>query len=87
MRRLPRTSPDIDLVYKQYVIPKDTPVGMAAYSLHTDPEVYPEPFKFIPERWLGNIDPRMNRNWVPFSRGSRNCLGIKYAYCRYVSLC
>lgn len=78
MRRLPRCSPDVALQYKQWTIPKGTPVGMAAYSLHTDPEVYPEPFKFIPERWLGDYDPKMNRNWVPFSRGSRNCLGIKY---------
>jgi cytochrome P450 len=77
MRRLPRISPDDPLVYKRWVIPAGTPVGMAAYSLHTDPKVYPEPFKFIPERWLGNYDPNMNRNWVPFSRGSRNCLGMK----------
>nr|A0A8K1AW54.1 RecName: Full=Cytochrome P450 monooxygenase tndB; AltName: Full=Talaronoid C biosynthesis cluster protein B [Aspergillus flavipes]QVR97761.1 TndB [Aspergillus flavipes] len=77
MRRLPRISPDIPLVYKQWSIPAGTPVGMAAYSLHTDPEVYPEPFKFIPERWLGKYDSRMDRNWVPFSRGSRNCLGMK----------
>lgn len=77
MRRLPRTSPDVALRYKDFVIPKNTPVGMSAYSLHTDPDVYPEPFSFIPERWLGDIDPRMNRNWVPFARGSRNCLGIK----------
>ncbi|KAK4206663.1 putative cytochrome P450, putative EED11494.1 cytochrome P450 [Rhypophila decipiens] len=79
MRRLPRTSPDVALNYKQWTIPKGTPVGMGAYSLHTDPDVYPEPFKFIPERWLGDYDPRMNRNWVPFSRGSRNCLGINLA--------
>ncbi|CAI7646069.1 unnamed protein product [Penicillium glandicola] len=80
MRRLPRISPDIPLVYKQWVIPAGTPVGMAAYSLHTDPKVYPEPFKFIPERWLDDYDTDMNRNWVPFSRGSRNCLGMNLAY-------
>lgn len=78
MRRLPRCSPDVALQYKQWTIPKGTPVGMGAYSLHTDPQVYPEPFNFIPERWLGNYDPKMNRNWVPFARGSRNCLGKKY---------
>lgn len=77
MRRLPRCSPDVALKYKQWTIPKNTPVGMGAYMMYTDPEVYPEPFKFIPERWLGNYDPKMNRNWVPFTRGSRNCLGIK----------
>ncbi|KAF9894659.1 hypothetical protein FE257_006547 [Aspergillus nanangensis] len=80
MRRLPRISPDVPLVYKQWSIPAGVPVGMAAYSLHTDPETYPEPLKFIPERWLGNYDPKMNRNWVPFTRGSRNCLGINLAY-------
>ncbi|KAK7954797.1 hypothetical protein PG988_015491 [Apiospora saccharicola] len=65
MRRLPRTAPDVALQYKQWTIPKGTPVGMAAYSLHTDPDVYPEPFRFVPERWLGQYDPRMDRNWVP----------------------
>ncbi|KAI1195543.1 putative cytochrome P450 [Nemania serpens] len=79
MRRLPRCSPDVALQYKQWTIPKGTPVGMGAYSLHTDPEVYPKPFEFIPERWLGDYNPRMNESWVPFSRGSRNCLGINLA--------
>ncbi|KAK7911046.1 cytochrome P450 [Apiospora marii] len=79
MRRLPRTAPDVALQYKQWTIPKGTPVGMAAYSLHTDPDVYPEPFRFVPERWLGAYNPKMDRNWVPFTRGSRNCLGINLA--------
>ncbi|KAI1752747.1 putative cytochrome P450 [Xylaria castorea] len=50
-----------------------------AYSLHTNFEVYPNPFKFIPERWLGDYDPGMNESWVPFSRGPRKCLGYNLA--------
>jgi cytochrome P450 len=50
---------------------------MSAYLMHTDPEVYLAPFEFQPERWLGEIDPKMDRNYVPFTKGSRNCLGIK----------
>ena len=50
---------------------------MSCYLMHTDPSVYEKPFEFIPERWLGDIDPAMNHNYVPFSRGSRNCLGPK----------
>ncbi|KAL4749035.1 hypothetical protein BDW72DRAFT_195277 [Aspergillus terricola var. indicus] len=82
MRRLPRVFPDVALQYQQWTIPPGTPVGMAAYSLHTDPEVYPDPFKFRPERWLAQSNPsnNMNRNWVPFSRGSRSCLGMNLAY-------
>lgn len=51
---------------------------MSVGHMHMDPEVFPEPHEFIPDRWLGNYDARMNRNYVPFVRGSRNCLGAKY---------
>ena len=50
---------------------------MSAYLMHTDATVYPEPDKFIPERWMGKVDPALHRNLVPFARGSRNCLGMK----------
>jgi cytochrome P450 len=46
---------------------------------HVDPEVFPEPEKYIPERWLGNYNPRMDDYMQPFSKGSRDCLGKKYA--------
>ncbi|EKG09542.1 Cytochrome P450 [Macrophomina phaseolina MS6] len=77
MHRLPRCSPDVALQYRQWSIPKGTPVGMSAYFMHTDPDVYPDPFEFRPERWLGDVDPRMYRNYVPFTKGSRGCLGVK----------
>lgn len=54
------------------------PVGMSAYLMHNDGSVFKEPQKFVPERWLGDVDPLMARNLVPFSRGSRRCLGMKY---------
>jgi cytochrome P450 len=52
-------------------------MGMSIYFMHLDPEVYPEPHKFLPERWLGKYNPLMDRNFVPFSKGSRDCLGKK----------
>lgn len=51
---------------------------MSAYLMSTDPVVYPEPDKYKPERWLGDVNPAIHRNFVPFARGSRNCLGMKY---------
>ncbi|KAL4947493.1 cytochrome P450 [Aspergillus filifer] len=33
-----------------------------------------------PDRWIGDYDPRMNRNFVPFTKGSRNCLGMNLAW-------
>lgn len=60
---------------------------MSAYMMHTDPLVYQDPFKFEPERWLDNVTPAMNRNLVTFSKGSRNCLGMKYVPPIFSSAC
>lgn len=54
-----------------------TPIGMSAYLNHTDPVAFKDPFKFNPDRWLGDVDPRMHKYFIPFSRGSRSCLGMK----------
>ncbi|OJJ63817.1 hypothetical protein ASPSYDRAFT_38478 [Aspergillus sydowii CBS 593.65] len=86
MHRLPRISPDLRIQYGGLIIPPGTPVGMSAYLMHSDPKVYPDPGQFIPERWLGTINPAMNRNYVPFCRGSRNCLGMNLAMAE-LSLC
>lgn len=51
------------------------PVGIAAYMMHTDAKVYKSPLEFIPDRWIGDIDPALEQNWVPFCRGSRACIG------------
>jgi cytochrome P450 len=75
MHRLPRVSPDVPLQYGQWTIPPGIPVGMSTYLMHTDPTAFPDPFEFKPERWMGKVTPAMLRNYVPFSRGSRNCLG------------
>jgi cytochrome P450 len=52
---------------------------MTAYFQHTDPAVFPDPYSFVPERWLGNVSLQMTRNLVPFARGSRNCIGMNLA--------
>ncbi|KAK3950857.1 cytochrome P450 [Pseudoneurospora amorphoporcata] len=75
MRRLPRVSPDVAIQYKEYTIPPGTPVGMGAYLMHSNPEVYQDPDQFIPERWLAEDTKAMQKSYVPFTRGSRSCLG------------
>jgi cytochrome P450 len=50
--RLQRISPDVALPYKQWTIPVGTPVGMTTLLLHNNPDTFPNPRKFHPERWL-----------------------------------
>lgn len=49
-------------------------------SLH-DPEVYPQPEEFLPERWLdeegsANTNPK---NYLVFGSGPHRCIGLEYA--------
>lgn len=75
MHRLPRISPDVALTYAEHTIPAGVPVGMSTYLMHTDARAFPDPLAFRPERWLGGGTPEMAHCYVPFARGSRNCLG------------
>lgn len=74
----PRTS-NRDTTIDGYLIPAGTFVSCQAYSLHRNPEVFPDPYTFNPERWLGDERQvaEMKRWWWPFSSGARMCLGMQ----------
>lgn len=73
--RDPRLAPDTELRYGESVIPRDTPVSMTTYHVLMNEEIFPEPREFVPERWIGH--PELERYFVPFGKGTRQCLGIK----------
>jgi hypothetical protein len=57
-----------------------TPVGMTSVHIHQNPDIFPEPMKFKPERWLEKRPqgaPPLDRYLVSFSKGSRQCAGMK----------
>lgn len=47
------------------------------YLIHHDPEIYPDPFAFRPERFLE--EPPGTYTWIPFGGGRRRCLGASFA--------
>lgn len=69
-----------DMEIKGYKIPASTIVYCFIYQLHRDPEVFPDPETFNPDRFLPeNSGGRHPFAFVPFSAGPRNCIGQKFA--------
>src|SRR5439155_12478965 len=48
-----------------------------AWLVHHDPDIYPDPFAFRPERFLE--EPPGTYTWIPFGGGRRRCLGASFA--------
>ncbi|XP_057313640.1 cytochrome P450 4C1-like [Hydractinia symbiolongicarpus] len=69
-----------DTVIGEHVIPSGTEIGLDVYALHSNPEYWDEPERFNPDRF--SEEKFLKRNpycYVPFSAGSRNCVGQKFA--------
>jgi cytochrome P450 len=60
-----------------YDLPAGTPVGACIYLAQRNPEVYPEPDAFRPERFLDTAPDATA--WFPFGGGLRRCIGAAFA--------
>ena len=64
-----------------YIIPPYTPVSMTSVLVHQNPDIFPNPHAFIPERWLNQAGEKrkgLDAYLLTFSKGTRSCLGIKW---------
>jgi cytochrome P450 len=61
----------------EWTLPAGTDVTPAIWLAHTRADVYPEPFAFRPERFLGEAPDTYA--WIPFGGGVRRCLGASFA--------
>jgi cytochrome P450 len=60
-----------------YQLPAGVTVMPSIHLIHRDPNIYPEPDRFRPERFLET--PPGTYTWIPFGGGVRRCLGATFA--------
>lgn len=61
----------------RFTLPKGANVVLSPYATHHDPELYPEPRRFAPERWE-TLRPSPYE-YMPFGAGARICIGAAFA--------
>jgi cytochrome P450 len=79
--------PKEDIKLGQYLIPKGTQLVFGISGLHNNPQEFPNPRNFNPERFNPNSEHFLNADgkkrhpwsFSPFSNGFRNCAGQNFA--------
>jgi cytochrome P450 len=81
--RLPRVVPSTlktPLIVDNKVVPVGTVVGMSAYAMHRNKELWGmDASTFNPDRWLRDDSKGLMNNMVSFSKGLRSCIGQNLA--------
>lgn len=68
-----------DDVIGGFRIPAGTMILIGTYFTHRRPELWPEPDRFRPERFLEQPHPD-RFHFLPFGAGGRTCAGLAFAY-------
>lgn len=65
-----------------YSIKAGEQVTIQLHALHHNPETYPDPYRFDPDRWDPEEEQKRSRfAWLPFSTGPRGCIGKNFNHC------
>ncbi len=65
-----------DYEFEGVKIPKGQLVTIPIWALHHDPNIYPDPYTFNPDRFNEeNKKKRANEAYIPFGNGPRSCIG------------
>ncbi|MBS1789378.1 MAG: cytochrome P450 [Acidobacteria bacterium] len=70
-----------DYKLNEYHVPARSILLMSQYVMHRNPKYFPEPDRFIPERWMSEAcESRPKFSYFPFGGGPRVCIGENFAW-------
>jgi cytochrome P450 len=59
-----------------FALPEGADVVISPYALHRNPDVFPDPDAFEPDRWLPErVTARQRQSFLAFGAGRRRCIG------------
>lgn len=61
----------------EWAIPRGYSIFVDITQIHHDPDIFPNPDRFDPQRYLGNKS--SVSGWIPFGGGTRRCVGAAFA--------
>ncbi|CAG8382831.1 unnamed protein product [Penicillium salamii] len=65
-------------VTPNYTVPKGAMIIPSCYPALHDPNVYPNPDTFDPDRWISGDAESKIKNWLVFGAGPHDCLARRY---------
>jgi len=69
-----------DIQYENYILPKGTTFGFHFDAIHKNPQYWPEPEVFDPDRFTPeNRKGRDTFSYLPFGQGPRMCIGNNFS--------
>ncbi|MBE9032448.1 cytochrome P450 [filamentous cyanobacterium LEGE 11480] len=69
-----------DYALDGYTIPQNSVILMSPWVMHRNQDYFPEPDRFKPERWQGDLEKQLPKCvYLPFGEGPRICIGKSFA--------
>lgn len=65
-------------VTADYTVPKGSMIIPSCYPALHDPDAYPDPNVFNPDRWITGDAESKTKNWLVFGAGAHDCLARRY---------
>ena len=69
---------ELDFELGGWLLPKGSAIGVSVMLLHQNPDIYPNPTEFSPDRFLGKTFSPFE--YAPFGGGARRCIGAAFAH-------